>query len=557
MFSNGGVRLNNNVKNDINDIKRIKSIYGHDSLTIEEVLQLSSLKGSEVLGGHLGLKNRCNHMVILETPEGISWLEGGEFLLTAGYAFYDNEEEKRNIILNSYKNGAVAVAIKEHRYFGDISDNLIADADKYEIPLIKIPYDVVYTDTVSSFYDLLFYRKNKYILNLNNIYEKLLNLTFENKDIDGIVYSLSNLSNSNVFLFDDTFNILSSSIIDNTSYKDISGFAPFNNIGNPIYRDINEFCLNVKVNNSYICIYPIIRNKKRIAFLYLINKEKLSTLEQSAIEYGVSIISMKLEREKMIKLNKTRFNKTLVETMLNNKDLPMEFYNNVERDLGWDGEGSFVGLCIKIEIIDEKNLIDFNNIIYEILNNIFGTNNYLTTDRINEIFLFFKIRSDIYLRDIVNAIGESISIYKDRFLISIGVSNTYNGLEEIEKLYNESYLAVLFCGNDITYYNSLDTMKLLYPLKDDKEIKDYYNGTIKKIEDYDEKYRTSLMETMIVYFENNMNKKVTASKLFVHVETLRYRLSRIEEISGYSMDHVEGIFALQMGLKLKRILKLK
>ncbi len=553
---NGGIYLKN-IKNNINDIKRIKLMYGNDSLTVEEVLQLSSFSGAEVLGGSIGLKNQCNHMTILETPDGINWLEGGEVLLTAGYAFYNNEEAKQDMVINAYKRGVAAIAIKENRYFGDISDELLEDSNKYGLPLIKIPYDVVYTDTISSFYNLLFYRKNQYILNLNSIYEKLLNLTFENKDIDGIIYSLSNLSNSNVFLFDSNFNILSNSIVDHESYRDISCFSPFNNYGKPIHGNIDKLCINIKINNSYICIYPIIRNKRTIAFLYLINKDKISVLEQSAIEYGLSIISMKLEREKMIKLSKTRFNKILVETMLNNKDLPKEFYNNVERDLGWDEEGSFVGICIKIDIIEKKNVIDFNNIIYEILNDIFGADNYLTTDRINEIFLFFKIRSDIYLKDIVNDIGKNANIYKDRFLISIGVSNIYNGLEEIEKLYNESYLAVLFCRKGITYYNSLHTMKLLYPLKDDKEIKNYYNGTIKKIEDYDKKHGTYLMKTIEYYLENNMNKKITASKLFIHVETLRYRLSRVEEISGYSIDDAEGIFALQMGLKLKRILKLK
>ena len=235
------------------------------------------------------------------------------------------------MILNAYNKGVSAIGIKENRYFGEIDDKLIEDADRYGIPLIKLPYDLVYTDTISSFYDLLFYRKNEYILNLNNIYEKLLNLSFENKDIDGIIYSLSNLSNSNVFLFDDTFSILGHSIIDSTSYKDIASYLPFNNMGKPLVKDTKASCLNHKVNNSYISIYPIMRNNKPVAFLYLITRKKLEAVEQSSIEYGTSIISMNLEREWMIKLRQTSFNKILVETMLNSKDLPNEFYGNVEK----------------------------------------------------------------------------------------------------------------------------------------------------------------------------------------------------------------------------------
>ena len=538
-------------------MKKIKLTYGHDNLAVMEVLHLPVFERCEVLGGNKGLQNRCNHMTILETPEGLNWMEGGEFLLTAGYALCNKEEDKRDMILNAYNKGVSAIGIKENRYFGEIDDKLIEDADRYGIPLIKLPYDLVYTDTISSFYDLLFYRKNEYILNLNNIYEKLLNLSFENKDIDGIIYSLSNLSNSNVFLFDDTFSILGHSIIDSTSYKDIASYLPFNNMGKPLVKDTKASCLNYKVNNSYISIYPIIRNNKDDAFLYLITKERLGAAEQSSIEYGTSIIAMNLEREWMIKLSQTRFNKILVETMLNNKDLPDEFYNNVEKDLGWDKEGKFIGICIKIDTKDDGSLIDFNHIIYEILNDVLGSNDYLTTDRSNEIFLFLKMQSNIYFKDMINEIRESTKIYREKFLASIGISNTYNSLKEIEKLYNEAYLAALFCENNVTYYKSLNTMKLLYPLKEDDEIRSYYGDTIERLEIYDKSYGANLLETIEAYFRYNLNKKVTASKLFIHVETLRYRLNRIEEITGYSVNDTEGIFALQMGLKLKKILKLK
>lgn len=537
-------------------MKKIKLTYGHDSLAVEEVLHLPVFKRHEILGGSKGLKNRCNHMTILETPDGLNWMEGGEFLLTAGYALCNDEKIKDNMVLTAYNKGVSAIGIKDNRYFGEIDDKLVQDANKYGVPLIKFQYDLIYTDTISSFYDLLFYRKNEYILNLNNMYEKLLDLSFENKDIDGIIYSLSNLSNSNVFLFDDNFDILGHSIIDSTSYNDIAAYLPFNNKGKPIIQDTMESCVNYKVKNSYISIYSIIR-KDTVVFLYLVTGRKLSALEQNSIEYGKSIISMNLEKESMIKLKQSRFNKILVETMLNNKDLPNEFYNNVEKDLGWDKEGEFISICIKIDAKDDKNVMDFNYIIYEILNDILGSNNYLATDRSNEIFLFLKMQSSIYFEDMINGIKKGLRIYKDKFLVSIGISNAHSSLKEIENLYNESYLAALYNENGVTYYRSLKTMKLLYPLKDDEEISNYYENTIRKIEVYDKDHGTNLLATMEAYFRYNLNKKVTASKLFIHVETLRYRLNRIEEITGYSVTDTEDIFALQMGLKLKRILKLK
>jgi purine catabolism regulator len=97
----------------------------------------------------------------------------------------------------------------------------------------------------------------------------------------------------------------------------------------------------------------------------------------------------------------------------------------------------------------------------------------------------------------------------------------------------------------------------LYPLKNDEEVGKYFNKTIKKLQIYDIKHDTNLVDTLEAYFGYNLNNKLTASKLFIHIETLRYRLNRIEEITGFSPNETEGIFALQMGLKLMKLIGLK
>lgn len=536
---------------------KVNLIYGIDSLTVNEVLKLPIFKDCEVIAGSLGLENRCKHITILETPDGINWLEGEEFLLTTGYALYNNKQAKNNIILEAFNKGVSAIGIKDNRYFGEINWKLIDDANKYNIPIIKMSYNIIYTETISGFYDLLFYRKNQYILKLNNIYEKLLNLTFENKDINGIANSLSNLLNANIFIFDVNDNIISRNIVDTNTYKIIMDFLPFNRKGKNIFEDRNKTILNYNTNGIVISWFPIVRDDKGIAFLCLIKNVKLDLLEQSVIEYGLSIISMKLEKKMLIKLGRKKLNKTLVEMMLNNKNLPKEFFMNVEKDLGWNMKGGIAGVCIKINIEGCLDYLSNKELIYKQVDDCLGPDNYLTTNKDNEVFIFFKLQDDNYLKNIVNTMSASISRVTVKASISIGVSNIYNSLSEIERIYDESYLAALFCNNNIKYYYLLDTTKLLYPLKNDKEINIYYKNTIQKIIDYDKEHDMDLLDTLKTYFRYNMNKKNTSIKLFIHVETLRYRLSRIEDITGYDTSDIEGIFALKMGLKLKTIMDLK
>ncbi len=538
------------------DIIKARKKYDEETLSVEEVLNIPSLKGYKILGGEKGLKNRCKHITILETPTGISWLEGEEFLLTAGYAFYSDEERKNNMLIDAKKKGVSAIAIKENRYFGEISQDLINQANEFNIPLVTIPYEVVYTTTVSNFYDMLFFRKNEYILRLNLIYEKLMELSFENRDIDGIIDSLSTITNLSIVLFDQFFKPLSSNVVIDEVGEIIENPSILNNIISDINYNFEESRINTRFNEFYISIYPLSVDNKKLNHMFIIGKNKMDRLCQSTVEYGTSIISSKLERDRSTRISQTRFNKTLVEMMLNNKELPDEFYENVNRELSWNDNNPYVGLCIRIDLNSDENIEDSKDEIYKIINQIIGKYNYLYIDNKSDIFLLLNVTSPDYIEGFIHQLMEYTEKIKDRLTVSIGVSNHCKELKDIKKLYEESYMAILFSNKNIVYYKSLDIIRLLYPLKDGNEIKEYYTSTIKRIEEYDEANGTSLMNTLEVFFDNNHKKTVVANKLFIHVETLRYRLNRIEEITGYSLDDSEGIFALQMGLKLKKLMML-
>lgn len=550
--------MNMDIKKMMVDMKRVKKDCGQDSLSVEEVLNLPALDGYKLLGGASGLQRRCKHITILETPTGINWLEGEEFLMTAGYAFINNEKYKEIMLIDAHKKDLSAIAIKENRYFGDISQDLIKQANELDLPLVQLPSNVIYTRVISSFYDMLFYRKNEYLLKLNNIYKKLLDLSFENKNIEGIIYTISNLSNSNVFLLDDSLKLMCFNIVDFKKFNKISCISPFNKKGiQLIYQIKDQIIINKNLKDFFISFYPIIVDGENIAYVYIINYCKPDQLSQRAIEYGISLIAAKLKRDRNMVITQAKVNKTLVKIMLNDDALPEEFYDNVELNLNWENQGFIYGICIRLNFKENKKVENYEFVIYNYLDNALGENCYLSTNKDDNIFVFLKVDNKDHLKKIVSNLMKYIETYEDISIVSIGISNPYKDIKSIKRLYNEAYLANFFSNYNIVYYDSLNTIKLLYPLKDDKDVQQYYDETIKKIEEYDKKNGTQFLETLETYFKYNLKKTLVADKLFIHVETLRYRLNRIEEITGYSVEETEGLFALQMGLKIRSLLQIK
>jgi DNA-binding PucR family transcriptional regulator len=63
-----------------------------------------------------------------------------------------------------------------------------------------------------------------------------------------------------------------------------------------------------------------------------------------------------------------------------------------------------------------------------------------------------------------------------------------------------------------------------------------------------------LLETLVTFFDQGSSIEAAARALFVHANTVRYRLRRIHEVSGYSPTDPRDAYALRLALTLGRLL---
>ncbi|RMC99531.1 hypothetical protein D9O40_11820 [Clostridium autoethanogenum] len=294
------------------------------SLSVREVLKIPIFKGSKVIAGKMKLQNECKHITILETPEGIEWLEGGEFLLSTGYAFKDDKGALENVIYRASKQNVSAIAIKEKRYINYIPQKMIDQANEYGVPLIMLPYNFIYTKALTSFYNALMYKKNSYIYESQKMHDKLLRLILENKNVPDTVNALSKLTNFSIIIMDTISNVICKNIISghkNLCKKIFEGNKLFHNI---------ELFLNEPYVNEYgdykIYIYKLNCKDDIIGYMYVISELLCKSLYTDVIENGKRILELKLEKEKNEPLNAVNLNKVITNIILNSKSLPDKFY---------------------------------------------------------------------------------------------------------------------------------------------------------------------------------------------------------------------------------------
>ena len=98
--------------------------------------------------------------------------------------------------------------------------------------------------------------------------------------------------------------------------------------------------------------------------------------------------------------------------------------------------------------------------------------------------------------------------------------------------------------------------RLLLPAmsEDPGELHRFYEETIAPLVAYDDQYETDLVTTLETFLDCDGNVANTAGRLYTHRHTIRYRLTRVHELTGHDVSSTDGRERLGLGLKAMRVL---
>lgn len=137
--------------------------------------------------------------------------------------------------------------------------------------------------------------------------------------------------------------------------------------------------------------------------------------------------------------------------------------------------------------------------------------------------------------------------------VSFGVSQPYP-LTTMDKALKEASFACLvqsLVKRPVAYYADLGFLRLFEResnMADIQFMSDYYETVIGPVSRYDREFGFDLVATLRTYFEHDGSVSATAKALFIHENTLRMRLKRIEALTSRSLKTSRGSFELYLGM---------
>lgn len=129
---------------------------------------------------------------------------------------------------------------------------------------------------------------------------------------------------------------------------------------------------------------------------------------------------------------------------------------------------------------------------------------------------------------------------------------------EIPSAYKEAkfaYSCQELMQNNQIFFEKTGILQLFFTSENELAysfIRSYYDDLIQPLVDYDDLKKTELVKTLQMYINHDLNIYHTAQHLYIHENTLRSRIRRIESITSRDLQKMHDLFQVMLGLYLHK-----
>lgn len=261
---------------------------------------------------------------------------------------------------------------------------------------------------------------------------------------------------------------------------------------------------------------------------------------------GVSLSSIKQFYDE--KYDRSNFIKNII---LDNI-LPGDIYLKA-RELHFNNESSRVVLLIR--------LLDKNDVsVFDVIQNLFPdkTKDFVINISENDIALVKEIKSDVEGKDLEKLARSISDALSSEFYTHalVGIGTPVVGVKDLARSFKEAQVAlevgkVFDTERNIVSYEHLGIARLIYQLP--TTLCEMFLREIFKVGSIETLDQETLF-TIQRFFENNLNVSETSRKLFVHRNTLVYRLEKIKKLTGLDLREFDDAIVFKVALMVKKYL---
>ncbi|WP_053365868.1 PucR family transcriptional regulator [Bacillus sp. FJAT-27245] len=542
--------------------------------TINDLFILEGMKESVVLAGHRGLTRNVQFVNISDTPDVIKFLDSNHLLLTTGYAFKDDIQLMCELIKQMHALNCSGIVIKINRFLKELPTEVKLLADDLAFPIIDLPTNHTLGEVSRHILNYLNDNETEQLYYALHVQKEFSKMMIKGYSLNVLIEQLGHfLARPTLLLNHRGEKIASSHDFGMESMKAVE-----REIIQKVKEDLvsarqgTTFTLPLRDNQS-ISTFPVQTKRLYPSMLVIFDSLTLPyPSSQMAIEQAGNVISFTIIKEQAIEENsrllKNNFFDELIEMRIGSEEeiLSRGNYYGLKENMD--------NICMICTIdqkgqnyeslqLYEKRVGELYNSIYDQLEDEIIHNNIeailFTKEKYFVMILQFPKYDEMDMDNLTNFIENCQTNLQGDYSISFGVSNPVFSIKDISTAYHESVEALL-AGYEmnkmgfINFYKPKELEELLSAVPK-KDLKALYENTLKSLAYPKTKEELELVKTIQVYLDSQCEISETSRKLFIHRNTVKYRIEKAEEVLNCSFRDPADSLRIRVALVIGTILK--
>ena len=541
------------------------------SVSVQTAFRLGLPDGTEIVAGRDGMTREVGWPAVPRTrPPAFGSVKAGDIVLlsTDALRLIDDTLTLDQVVDSLAEHSVSALVV-----LGNIDNGAVASADRAGLPLMRLPAGVSIPGVEQSLARAISERRSELYRHSLELHRELVEISLAGRGLESILSRLCEISRRNVALLDDQLSI---KIYQSTndppdlsgfqriiSSKDLTLYWPDSDVpgaGDPPTTELN-------IDGYQVLLAPVrVRNIVLGHLAFVSSLKNMDESDSLALSRASVVCALEMAKQSAVDEAEHRLRGDFFSELLEGTS-PPEVLLARANGLGYElGQPS---RCLVAGFDDDRleprhSAAKATSGLKELSRQ---ASRVLNSQRIaapltihKNALLVICPATDASSGDHANSIAQRITSRQtqDSRSISIGIGRIRRDIEGIRISYREANQALaigrrIFGHGHVSDFAELGVYRLLYALAEGSELHTYCEETLSELQRYDERNGTELIQTLVAFFECHGNLRATAESLYLHRNSLSYRLKRIQAIAGIDLDNFEDRFRLHLSLKARQV----
>lgn len=456
-------------------------------------------------------------VTVIDIPNAWDWIQEGQLLLTTGYTWPHDPEELRGFIARIAERKPVGIALAVPHFFEQFPDAAREEAELHGLAAFELPWEIPFGLLTEAIHKELLREHYLLLERSEQIHRALTQAVATLAGFRELARVLAGLLDRDVIFVD-------------------SGGEKLGSHPSEISFQLPDFAYSLRgaVLKEKEVVAPI-RVGEQLAGWVVVRggTEALSELDLRAAEHASVVAALQIVHERALGLQEARLGYAFFESLLDaSEGMSSQVIERAGR-LGFEKDLRFrlgaVQLHTPVPLSEaafrarEGLASDLRDILKSC-----AAPQFLSLQQNHVIFVLPEDQSPEQLWSRIRRPG-----------CSVAFSGNHQGLTEVGLAYQDLQMMLPYLkAGQLLHYDALLIPRVL---EGDRAARAAF------LEDLFLRLpREDLRDTLMAFVQCGFQLKKTAIKLQIHINTLRYRLDRISEGTGWDLDDVQTRFRLQL-----------